>query len=522
MKVGFVLLFASLAWSQISGRVVNSVTGEGVGKALVRLTGRGIARSVMTAKDGSFVFAKVAEGNYTLEPLKQNYFAKGSAMRVEVREEDKVEGLVFGLEPGAVIAGRLLDEDGDPLEGVSVTGARRVYREGTYVMESVWQGRTNDLGEFRLSGLKAGRYFIKAQAPSSMFSMLNEPYEASDGEYARVPSYFPGVADLESARPIVVKPGQVVTGMDFSALRGKVYRVEGKFALAESDGQLYATLDRIGMLKDTSGFPQPQTAIFPGSGAFQFRGIQPGRYLLTVSSNTKAGLQGQVEVTVGGADVKDLDVPRIETGPLRGVIRLEGAEDNAEQWKSGLELVLYCQIGLRSTTGTSVTPAPDGSFEFERGISGRKTLQVQKMPKPLFLKHFRLNGKELEDAVFYEGGEIEMILSPRVSGILGKVEGAKGGTVIAQSIKAKRLGSGEGLNLDAEIAPLGAFEFGAIGPGEYRLYAFDRNFEENLLDPEFLRNFAAKSVIVKIGEGETKTVTLPLIAASEVEEAQNQ
>jgi hypothetical protein len=51
----------------------------------------------------------------------------------------------------------------------------------------------------------------------------------------------------------------------------------------------------------------------------------------------------------------------------------------------------------------------------------------------------------------------------------------------------------------------------AIRPGEYTLYAFEGVPEGAWTDAEFMKEIEGKGVRVKLGEGDVKTVEIPLI-----------
>ena len=53
-----------------------------------------------------------------------------------------------------ILTGRVLDEDGDPMANVEVNVLRR---KGS-AFESSGSAHTNDLGEYRIGGLLAGKY----------------------------------------------------------------------------------------------------------------------------------------------------------------------------------------------------------------------------------------------------------------------------------------------------------------------------------------------------------------------------
>jgi hypothetical protein len=61
-----------------------------------------------------------------------------------------------------IISGRVLDEDGEPLPWAQVSALREVYFRGKRKLSLEALVPTNDLGEYRLFGLKPGRYFVGA------------------------------------------------------------------------------------------------------------------------------------------------------------------------------------------------------------------------------------------------------------------------------------------------------------------------------------------------------------------------
>jgi len=54
----------------------------------------------------------------------------------------------------------------------------------------------------------------------------------------------------------------------------------------------------------------------------------------------------------------------------------------------------------------------------------------------------------------------------------------------------------------------GKFKISAIGPGDYDLFAFDRNEDDDYLDELFLRNFEGKAVDVKVAPRSTQSIDL--------------
>ena len=124
-------------------------------------------------QDGHFKITDIQPGRYRLFVERTGY--------IEVDEKRRrSEGMMISLEAGqdlkdqtlrmlaaGILTGRVLDEDGDPMANVEVNVLRR---KGS-AFESSGSAHTNDLGEYRIGGLLAGKYYLIA-SPLPNFQTL--------------------------------------------------------------------------------------------------------------------------------------------------------------------------------------------------------------------------------------------------------------------------------------------------------------------------------------------------------------
>ncbi len=160
---------------KIEGKVVNSVNGMPAPNVTLTLRTVSSARPskyvVTSDTEGVFRFDLVEPGRYELSGekvgfLRESYGARsagGNGTPLTVSEGQFIKGVVFKLTPQAVISGRVADEIGEPMEGVSIAVMRSGYRHGKRVMLLVRGTRTNDLGEYRLANLGPGSYYVMAE-----------------------------------------------------------------------------------------------------------------------------------------------------------------------------------------------------------------------------------------------------------------------------------------------------------------------------------------------------------------------
>ncbi len=124
---------------RISGRVLAADNGRAVKRARVfinaaELTGGG--RGVMTDDMGAFDFADLPGGRYSMTVSKSGFIPLSYGQRrplqagtpLQLIEGQELKGIEFRLPRGGVVAGRLFDEDGDPMPGVVVRAMRYEYQ----------------------------------------------------------------------------------------------------------------------------------------------------------------------------------------------------------------------------------------------------------------------------------------------------------------------------------------------------------------------------------------------------------
>lgn len=172
------LLFAqdlSTVTGSVSGQVVQEPGGTPIAKVTVWLSALGAdvapgsrfrqmnGQSVTTDAEGHFRFPSVPPGDFRVVLQKNGFLFAGrksqqdSPTFVTVSAGQRVDGLLFRVLPAGVIRGKIVDEDGTPVPGAHVS-ALLISGKGI-----AGTGTTNDLGEYRIPELAAGRYLVIAR-----------------------------------------------------------------------------------------------------------------------------------------------------------------------------------------------------------------------------------------------------------------------------------------------------------------------------------------------------------------------
>src|SRR5437660_543318 len=140
----------------ISGRVVADESGDPVPNARVSITSAAPkVRVVLADNEGRFALSGPPD-RYTVVAVKSGYVtgeATGTGgQAIEIR-----------LTRAAAISGRVVDEFGDPVPAVSVVA--ETLSDGASKQVVVSSTQTDDRGEYRLAGLRAGAFIVAVVIP---------------------------------------------------------------------------------------------------------------------------------------------------------------------------------------------------------------------------------------------------------------------------------------------------------------------------------------------------------------------
>lgn len=157
--------------AQISGRVVDD-RNQPVGGASVYLIGGPLpgARTTITREDGRFTLSAVPPATYTMT-IAKNAFptirygqtrpdGPGAPIQVSAGRSMSLE---IRLPRGAVIAGRVIDDGGDPVARRQIVLSRPSAPASPSV-KGLYPS-TNSRGQYRIIGLPAGTYAVGAATP---------------------------------------------------------------------------------------------------------------------------------------------------------------------------------------------------------------------------------------------------------------------------------------------------------------------------------------------------------------------
>jgi hypothetical protein len=509
---------------RIEGKVVDSVNLAPLRKATVMLFGsvgnRPLSLRTNSDAEGNFSFENLPEGVYNLRGEKTAYLntiygarpsgAGGSPIRLTKGE--KRQDLQLKLLPQAAISGRVVDEDGDPLDRVELSLLQRTVLNGQLRLASRAQSYSNDRGEFRLAGIPPGKYFLSLQRTGGLDAM---PAQGESTATAYLPAYYPGVDNASEAQAIQLRAGEEISSLSLSLRRTKVFRVRGRFAGCTSDLPSKSCFASAFPKSYANSINFQRTPVNREDHSFELNGLAPGAYTISVINMNRQ--IGKLDITIGNSNVDGIEVPALSMAALSGRIRVEG-DTTAVDLKN-------LALGLVSLEEGFDQPRPiqlkeGGRLEAADLAPTRYRLVPEIRNQRLYVKSIQAGGKEVTDGILdLSGGagiEVELVLSTKVGQIEGIVEKESaelsfGAVLVVPVSGAPRT--------RAQLEMNGKFSAPNLGPGEYLIYALEGD-GPTLLDPGVLPKLASKATKVKLSEGETKSVTVKQITWEEMEKAE--
>ena len=435
--------------------------------------------SAITDDEGRFVISALRAGRYTLQALKPAHLTTTYGARrpgrpgtvLVVNDGQALRDLRVMLPRGAVLAGRVTLENGEPLPNTQVMAIpMRLSTAGGVAIAPPREFQTDDRGEFRIFGLMPDTYVIAAlpafgrgeiqrrsdQEFDAVVRSLQRPATAAPGQTATsptetpaassapivgyAPTYFPGTPIVNDAMPLTVKAGEVRDGLGFTVAPVPMATISG--TLIGANG---APAQAIAMSVELVGPPLPAIGtlapkvIRPNArGEFTIANLGPGLYRIRVraggvtlrpdgtTAEIRAEAQTQwamAEVAVTGANIEGLTLALQPGHVFTGTVTTDAAAAPAS-WKGTMVTVHPATAAVASR---QFPVGDDGRFTITgiepHNYEVRVTLPAALAGSGWALGSIRHQGRDLRDApLTFTDGSIEgaeVLLTQSVTALTG-------------------------------------------------------------------------------------------------------
>ena len=519
----------------IKGRVVSD-TGRPLRRARINVSspdlGPGSSRSTSTDLTGRYEIKELPAARYRVQVTRSGFLPLDYGQRrpgeqgrpVQVADGQTVDKIDFALPRMSVITGRVSDELGEPIEGVTVLAMRSLFFEGRRKLVPVAQAPTDDQGEYRLQKLSPHSYYIMASTKETWTVTEN----GKETVMGYMPTFFPGLTSPADARRVTVGLGQQVPAIDLSLIPGRAATISG--TAFDSQHRPFARVTAgeeirgVGFASFRSGYSD---TVAP-DGSFTIPKVPPGEYRL-YATRLAGDPVGDPEVAemmiaVEGTDIEGLSLVGSPGGSVSGRVVVEGGmPPKMSAITVSVGEVLRNQpspsvLGTFRDGSGSGRVKDDGTFLVPH-VLGRARFQVT-VPDGWMVKAILYGDRDLTDAaVELKGAEemrdVQVVLTDRVTSVSGQLTDQSGkpihdATVLVFAASAEKWFESSRSVKAGRPDQQGQWRIKGLAPGDYLGVALEYIEDGSWNDPEYLESLRAAALKFTVGEGESQSLALKL------------
>ncbi len=515
---------------RIAGTAISKTDGHPLARA--RITVRDVkdsqkVESQVTAEDGKFDFAGVPAGKYSLSGAKRGFISASYdqhdqfSTAIVTGAGLDTESLALRLAPAVGIAGKILDESGEPVRHASVTLYYDDHSSGVDQIHQIRSAQTDDQGAYEIPSLTPGTYFLSATAkpwyalhPSSNAPSSNPPdrrrrdqstpsenFDRSlDVSYPL--TYYSDVTDSDSATPISIRGGehaQVDIHLNPVPSLHLLFRVPSN----GNNGFSVPQLEQPSF--DGSTFLQSDGARMVSPGLVEVTGVPAGRYNVHINGPGTATELNGIDVSKDG---EEIDASR---GEALSTVKVSA------QFPGETTLPARLWVGLRSarrTIGGSKVFDAKGEAELQSIPAGRYEVVVWGAAKPYSITQISAEGATVSGhSLTVTAGSSPSVSLTLVSGS-SNIEGTAkrtgqpfAGAMVVLVPKNPELNRDLFRRDQSDLD--GTFSLRNVAPGSYTVLAIENGWDLDWSQPAVIAAYLKHGRTIEVGNPAGRTTNLP-------------
>jgi hypothetical protein len=268
--------------ASLTGTIIDEDSNQPIPGAVVYLgiQGKGSAGlpRLVTDEKGRFVFSPLSGGSgYFVSASKPGWFDGGylstTGSSLSLKDGQQVT-VTIRLQRTSGISGFLRDQTGEAVVGGLVRAIRRVPIGDSVHLVVSGTSPTNDLGEFRIGGLREGEYLL-------MGVDVGVQIQATKAAFAAA-AFAPNAVTDQLAETVSLGPGEENSGIGISLSRAPGVLIQGQIV-----GVPVPPGSPVYLLPSTELAAGPELALATGvidrTGHFRFLGVPAGRFKVITS-----------------------------------------------------------------------------------------------------------------------------------------------------------------------------------------------------------------------------------------------
>ncbi|ABF41577.1 hypothetical protein Acid345_2576 [Candidatus Koribacter versatilis Ellin345] len=526
----------------IEGTVINALTREPIGHALVyspdhrfaTMTGdrghfeferpQAENKSGSTTQGGALAGVQVNWGPNALMARRPGFLAEEGQLQFFGPD---VTNLTIELLPEAKIVGHVLISKSEVQQQVRVQIFRKQVEDGRAKWIPAGETLTRSDGEFRFAELQAGVYRVITHEATD-----RDPQDIVPGGqlYGYPPVYFPNAPDFDSAAMIQLTPGRI-QDIELKLTRQPYFRVRIPVEDAPPNGMQVSVLPH--------GSNSPGYSLGYSRQEDTITGWLPSGSYTVRASTFNPVMDGKATITVNGAELRASSMPLAASRTIpvqvttafrhendrRGVV-YQGPRSNA---RNPLANVMLTSEDGQNSSWLDQSLEAGGALVVLHVRPGRYWVKV--LPVYGYAASVSSGGVDLlRKPLVVETGvpnePIEITLRDSQADIHGEIEGSPaanpaGNQTIADLSKPYAYvycvptEDSSGQFSLSTVTNDGHFQSTPLAPGVYRVLAFKNEVSDlEYTNPEAMRRFESKGVVVRVVEDQQLNLRVPLVEAA--------
>jgi hypothetical protein len=399
----------------------------------------------MTDQQGRYRLSDLPPGEYRISARAAQRFGSMSERTVMLAGQD-LENIDFRIAVDGIITGKVVDENKEPLPGVTVFLVEREYFLGSLGSFLRSAGRTDDRGVYRIERVQAGhQYLLLAEKRDLRLPAISEaPLNPKLRRPVPMRTWYPNSPAADGASPVSLQPGERREGVDIEMKKSASYCVEGTLIASGGPGPIGFSIEAqhpsSGVSNSGGMFSASPGGTTGPDGKFRICDLYPGVYRLSAiqwnNDPNQAPPYGVMEVTISDRDIRGVRLSASPGMPLEGEVVWDGAApekaDTTTPDAPKLTLSLYFQPLLRASfrgDNNSARPEIPGPFSLPRMLVDDYQLRASVNSPGMYVKDVTYGGR----SVLYE----PLRLGSAIGGTGLRVIVARDGGRISAQVKDK-------------------------------------------------------------------------------------
>jgi hypothetical protein len=510
----------------IAGTVRAAESNVPLARARVVLTSPALVepRVSITGPEGTYAFGKLPPGDYRATASRTGYATRAAGERAPASAAPRglapgqqIAGADIALPLAGVITGQVRDEDDKPFAGALVEAHVVRTTDGQPSLVPLASTESDDRGNFRLTGLAGGEYYVSAADPA--FARAGD----ETGALRYAPTYYPGTVMVEDASRVTVTPGvEPAAPLVFRLKIVPPARVSGMISTADRRQLLSGNIIMTPLRHDGLYPPPSREVVILPDGSFSFRNVLPGRYQIRARGEvdpTSVALFATFRVTVEGIDVNNVNIVLVPGGAMEGTVRFETVH-RARPQTHGVRVRAPLADGSGFGDALTGELTANGAFRIRGLIPGTHFITVEGLPEPWVVKSIEQRGRDFTDEPFaieslQTINNVRITLTDEANEVSGTVHEGGGQPVaralvlIAPMSKQFWWRTGRRLMI-ARTDARGGYTIRGLPAGDYRAIAAADLDESDVLDPGVLQSAITAGVPLTLREHDRTPLNLEL------------